>query len=139
MVTEDRIVDSHAHIIDPVRFPFIGTKGYRARADEHGTREEFCAVLIGVDEPEATRIAASNPIGFRVFDASALVYYWNIHMIDQIGLPFTALLIFGLVVLQRRLPPPQAPAPGQATPSSSCTSLLLIVPAAAAPTASKTS
>ena len=45
MVTEDRIVDCHAHIIDPVRFPFTGTKGYRARADEHGTREEFCAVL----------------------------------------------------------------------------------------------
>ena len=45
MVTEDRIVDCHAHIIDPVRFPFTGTKGYRARADEHGTREEFCAAL----------------------------------------------------------------------------------------------
>jgi predicted TIM-barrel fold metal-dependent hydrolase len=45
VVTEDRIVDCHAHIIDPVRFPFTGTKGYRARADEHGTREEFCAAL----------------------------------------------------------------------------------------------
>jgi len=53
---------------------------------------------------EATRIAASNPIGFRVFEASALVYYWNILMIDQIGLPFTALFVFGLVVLRRRLP-----------------------------------
>jgi len=35
--------------------------------------------------------------------------------------------------------PPHAPAPGHATFSSSCTSALLIVPAAAAPTASKTS
>ena len=45
MVTEQRIVDCHAHIIDPVRFPFTGTRGYRAHADEHGTREEFCVVL----------------------------------------------------------------------------------------------
>lgn len=45
MTNESRIVDCHAHIIDPARFPFTGTKGYRARPDEHGTREEFCAVL----------------------------------------------------------------------------------------------
>ena len=34
--------------------------------------------------------------------------------------------------------PPQAPAPGLATPSSSCRSSSLILPAACAPTASKT-
>ncbi|MDQ2961634.1 MAG: amidohydrolase family protein [Pseudomonadota bacterium] len=45
MTHEDRIVDCHAHIIDPVRFPFSGSKGYHPRPDEHGTREEFCAVL----------------------------------------------------------------------------------------------
>ena len=45
MPNEDRIVDCHAHIIDPVRFPFTGRKGYHPRPDEHGTREEFCAVL----------------------------------------------------------------------------------------------
>jgi predicted TIM-barrel fold metal-dependent hydrolase len=45
VANEDRIVDCHAHIIDPVRFPFTGTKGYHPRPDEHGTREEFCAVL----------------------------------------------------------------------------------------------
>ncbi len=45
MANEDRIVDCHAHIIDPVRFPFTGRKGYHPRPDEHGTREEFCAVL----------------------------------------------------------------------------------------------
>jgi predicted TIM-barrel fold metal-dependent hydrolase len=42
---EHRIVDCHAHIIDPARFPFTGTKGYRTRPDEGGTREEFCATL----------------------------------------------------------------------------------------------
>jgi predicted TIM-barrel fold metal-dependent hydrolase len=41
----DRIVDCHAHIIDPARFPFSGGKGYQPRPDERGTREEFCAVL----------------------------------------------------------------------------------------------
>ncbi|HXX83220.1 MAG TPA: amidohydrolase family protein [Casimicrobiaceae bacterium] len=40
-----RIVDCHAHIIDPVRFPFTGERGYQPRLDESGTREEFCAVL----------------------------------------------------------------------------------------------
>ena len=45
MPSEDRIVDCHAHIIDPARFPFTGKKGYRPRPGEHGTREEFCAVL----------------------------------------------------------------------------------------------
>jgi predicted TIM-barrel fold metal-dependent hydrolase len=45
VANEDRIVDCHAHIIDPVRFPFTGAKGYHPRPDEHGTREEFCAVL----------------------------------------------------------------------------------------------
>jgi predicted TIM-barrel fold metal-dependent hydrolase len=42
-----RIVDCHAHIIDPARFPFTGTRGYKPRSDESGTREEFCAVLGG--------------------------------------------------------------------------------------------
>ena len=45
MVSRDRTVDCHAHIIDPARFPFTSAKGYRPRPDEHGTREEFCATL----------------------------------------------------------------------------------------------
>lgn len=45
MGNADRIVDCHAHIIDPARFPFNGGKGYQPRPDEHGTGEEFCAVL----------------------------------------------------------------------------------------------
>jgi len=39
------IVDCHAHIIDPERFPFTGTRGYRPRPDERGTREAFVATL----------------------------------------------------------------------------------------------
>ena len=45
MPNPERIVDCHAHIIDPERFPFTGSKGYHPRADERGTREGFCAVL----------------------------------------------------------------------------------------------
>ena len=45
MAHQDRIVDCHAHIIDPARFPFAGKKGYHPRPDEQGTREEFCAAL----------------------------------------------------------------------------------------------
>jgi predicted TIM-barrel fold metal-dependent hydrolase len=42
-----RIVDCHAHIIDPARFPLTGTRGYKPRSDESGPREEFCTVLHG--------------------------------------------------------------------------------------------
>jgi predicted TIM-barrel fold metal-dependent hydrolase len=45
VVNEDRIVDCHAHIIDPARFPFSGKKGYQPHPDERGTCEECCAVL----------------------------------------------------------------------------------------------
>src|SRR4051794_4041610 len=45
-MTENELsVDCHAHIIDPARFPFTGTRGYRPRFGEHGTREEFGATL----------------------------------------------------------------------------------------------
>ena len=47
MINTERIVDCHAHIIDPERFPLTGKKGYQPRADERGTREAFCAVLDG--------------------------------------------------------------------------------------------
>jgi predicted TIM-barrel fold metal-dependent hydrolase len=58
MTDNEPAVDCHAHIIDPARFPFApvvaanaGThaqqppRGYRPRFGEHGTREEFCAIL----------------------------------------------------------------------------------------------
>ncbi len=40
-----RIIDCHAHIIDPARFPFAAGPGYRPRADEVCTAEDFDAVL----------------------------------------------------------------------------------------------
>ena len=45
MANTECIVDCHAHIIDPQRFPVTGKKGYQPRIDERGTREAFCAVL----------------------------------------------------------------------------------------------
>lgn len=45
MPNAGRIVDCHAHIIDPTRFPLTAARGYKPRPDEGGTCEEFCAVL----------------------------------------------------------------------------------------------
>ena len=45
LTNAERMVDCHAHLIDPKRFPLSGARGYKPRPDEHGTREEFCAVL----------------------------------------------------------------------------------------------
>jgi predicted TIM-barrel fold metal-dependent hydrolase len=39
------IIDTHAHIIDPARFPFGAGPGYKPRPDEIGTSEMFCATL----------------------------------------------------------------------------------------------
>src|SRR5256885_5778456 len=40
-----QIVDCHAHIIDPTRFPFDDGPGYRPREHELGQREAYGAVL----------------------------------------------------------------------------------------------
>jgi predicted TIM-barrel fold metal-dependent hydrolase len=40
-----RVVDTHCHIIDPVRFPFADGPGYKPRPEEAGTADEFCQVL----------------------------------------------------------------------------------------------
>ncbi|HEX7075432.1 MAG TPA: amidohydrolase family protein [Hyphomicrobiaceae bacterium] len=40
-----RIVDCHAHLIDPARFPLSGEMGYKPKPEETGTREEFCRLL----------------------------------------------------------------------------------------------
>ena len=40
-----RILDCHAHIIDPVRFPLSGDQGYKPRPEETGTCEQYCEVL----------------------------------------------------------------------------------------------
>jgi len=39
------IIDCHAHLIDPARFPLRGEKGYKPKSEETGTREEFCRQL----------------------------------------------------------------------------------------------
>ena len=44
-MTPADIIDCHAHIIDPGRFPYADGPGYRPRAHETGTRETFGAVL----------------------------------------------------------------------------------------------
>src|SRR6266508_136237 len=72
----DRIVDCHAHIIDPVRFPLTGPRGYKPRADEGGTREQFCAVLAdhgvahavldpGASDRTLDDLAAAGVVGVR--------------------------------------------------------------------------
>lgn len=44
-MTHRRIVDCHAHIIDPQRFPYDGGPGYKPAARESGTHEAYTAVL----------------------------------------------------------------------------------------------
>ncbi len=39
------IVDCHAHVLEPDRFPFVEGAGYRPRPDEVGTYAAFAAVL----------------------------------------------------------------------------------------------
>ncbi|HEU4380281.1 MAG TPA: amidohydrolase family protein [Hyphomicrobiaceae bacterium] len=40
-----RILDCHAHIIDPARFPLCADKGYKPKADETGTCDAYVEVL----------------------------------------------------------------------------------------------
>jgi len=40
-----RILDCHAHIIDPIRFPLTGERGYKPKADETGRCEQYIDVL----------------------------------------------------------------------------------------------
>lgn len=76
-----RIVDCHCHIIDPVRYPFAATGGYRPRAHEVGTRESLavqldsygatCALLVqpscyGIDNGAALDALAWRPERFRM-------------------------------------------------------------------------
>jgi len=42
---KQRIIDCHAHIIDPLRFPFAVGEGYKPRADDIGTADMFCDLL----------------------------------------------------------------------------------------------
>jgi predicted TIM-barrel fold metal-dependent hydrolase len=42
---EHLIIDTHAHVIDPARFPFPEGPGYKPLPHEIGTSEAYCAVL----------------------------------------------------------------------------------------------
>lgn len=39
------VADCHAHLIDPVRYPLRAAKGYKPKAEEVGSCEQFCDVL----------------------------------------------------------------------------------------------
>jgi len=68
-VTSERIIDCHAHIIDPARFPFPDGPGYKPRPEETGTREAFCATL---DRLGATHALLVQPSGYGVDNAAML-------------------------------------------------------------------
>ncbi len=63
------IVDCHAHIIDPARFPFADGPGYRPKPDEHGPREAYNAVL---DRHGVTHALLVQPSAYG-FDNSAML------------------------------------------------------------------
>jgi predicted TIM-barrel fold metal-dependent hydrolase len=56
----NRIIDTHAHIIDSVRFPFPDGPGYRPKADEEGTAAAYCAVLDANDVAHALLVQPSG-------------------------------------------------------------------------------
>ncbi len=64
-----RIVDSHAHIIDPARFPFAPGPGYKPRPEETGTSEAYCAVL---DTHQVSHALLVQPSGYGYDNAAML-------------------------------------------------------------------
>jgi predicted TIM-barrel fold metal-dependent hydrolase len=65
----ERLVDCHAHIIDPARFPFVDGPGYKPRPDEAGTREAYGAMLDRLGAPHALLV---QPSGYGVDNAAML-------------------------------------------------------------------
>jgi predicted TIM-barrel fold metal-dependent hydrolase len=63
------IVDTHAHIIDPIRFPFADGPGYKPTPEEAGTSEDFCAVL---DTHHVAHALLVQPSGYG-YDNSAML------------------------------------------------------------------
>ena len=68
-MAEYGIIDTHAHIIDPERFPFTAGPGYKPRAEETGTSEMFCAVL----DTHSVRHALLVQLSGYGYDNSALL------------------------------------------------------------------
>jgi predicted TIM-barrel fold metal-dependent hydrolase len=63
------LVDCHAHIVDPARFPFVAGPGYKPRAEETGTREAYGATLDGLGAPHALLV---QPSGYGLDNAAML-------------------------------------------------------------------
>jgi predicted TIM-barrel fold metal-dependent hydrolase len=63
------LVDCHAHIVDPARFPFVAGPGYKPRAEETGTREAYGAMLDGLGAPHALLV---QPSGYGLDNAAML-------------------------------------------------------------------
>ena len=63
------MIDCHAHIIDPARFPFADGPGYRPKPDELGPREAYNAIL---DRHDVTHALLVQPSGYG-FDNAAML------------------------------------------------------------------
>ena len=66
---DNRIIDTHAHIIDPARFPLADGPGYKPLPHETGTSEEYCTVL---DAHGVAHALLVQPSGYG-YDNSALL------------------------------------------------------------------
>ncbi|HEY7139601.1 MAG TPA: amidohydrolase family protein [Methylomirabilota bacterium] len=64
-----RLIDCHAHIIDPARFPLPGGPGYKPRPEETGTREAYGAMLDELGAPHALLV---QPSGYGVDNRAML-------------------------------------------------------------------
>lgn len=64
-----RSIDTHAHIIDPRRFPFDSGPGYKPSPEETGTAEDYCAVL---DAHGVSHALLIQPSGYG-YDNSAIL------------------------------------------------------------------
>src|SRR4051812_37967324 len=68
-MTPGRIVDCHAHVIDPARFPFPDGPGYRPRPDEAGPCEAYLEVL---DRHGVAKALLVQPSGYGYDNAAML-------------------------------------------------------------------
>jgi predicted TIM-barrel fold metal-dependent hydrolase len=65
----NRLVDCHAHIIDPARFPLADGPGYKPRPNEAGPKEIYCGVLDGHRVAHALLV---QPSGYGTDNAAML-------------------------------------------------------------------
>jgi predicted TIM-barrel fold metal-dependent hydrolase len=68
-MAEMKSIDTHAHIIDPARFPLDTGPGYKPSPHETGTAEQYCAVL---DAHGVRHAMLVQPSGYG-YDNSAIL------------------------------------------------------------------